>query len=58
MGNRVQIANRSDGGVLHWLIKLYGFTACVAVIALAVTATSIYSYFAKQAPPPPDLGRY
>jgi len=54
----VQIANRSDGGVLHWLIKLYGFAACVVVVTLVVTTISIYSYFAKQAPPAPDLRQY
>ncbi|HTM22511.1 MAG TPA: PBP1A family penicillin-binding protein [Kofleriaceae bacterium] len=55
---RVVIANRRDGGILYWVGKLYGFSFfCVVVVAL-ITGVSIYSHFAGNAPPTPDLAGY
>jgi len=55
---RVVIANRTDGGVLFWVGKLYGFSFFCVVIALVVTVVSSYAHFAGKAPPAPDLSTY
>lgn len=55
---RVVIANRTDGGVLYWVGKLYGFSFFCVVIALVVTVVSSYAHFAGKAPPAPDLSTY
>ncbi len=56
-GERVQIANRADGGIGYWLLKLYGFAACVLVALLTIVAVSTYGYFAVRVPATPDLAR-
>ncbi|MEM9488769.1 MAG: PBP1A family penicillin-binding protein, partial [Myxococcota bacterium] len=55
---KVEIANRADGGVLYWLIKLYGFTVAVLLVALMVTGFMTYRHFAGQAPQAPELSDY
>ena len=55
---RVIVANPSDGGVLFWLAKLYGFAALVLIAAVFITGILIYRYFAVHAPPVPDLRDY
>lgn len=52
------IANRGDGGVAFWLVRLYGFAALGIVAAVALSALLIYSYFSLHAPPVPDLRAY
>ena len=54
----VVIANRADGGIFYWLLKLYAFAGLVLVAALCVVAVVTYGRFAAEAPPTPDLGRY
>jgi penicillin-binding protein 1A len=54
---RVQIENVADGGYVYWLLKLYGFAACVLVAAAAVTAVSVYGYFVRRVPATPNLAR-
>ncbi|MFH0902236.1 MAG: transglycosylase domain-containing protein [Pseudomonadota bacterium] len=52
------MANPADGGLLHWLVKLYSFAALV-LVALAVSAVvGAYGYFSRNAPPTPDLTSY
>ncbi len=55
---RITISNRSDGGVLYWMLKLYGFAMCTLAAALAATGFIVYSYFASLAPETPNLARY
>ena len=55
---RVQIANRCDGGVLYWLVKLYGFSFLALLAGLWVVGVVAYGTFAAAAPPTPDLARY
>ncbi len=55
---RVAIGNRSDGGVVFWVGRLYLFGA-VALGAGIVLATLVtYRYFATSTPPAPDLSSY
>jgi len=42
---RVAIANRADGGTAYWVAKLYGFSALVSGMAIALVAFILYSYF-------------
>lgn len=56
--DRVQIENRADGGVLYWAAKLYAFAAFVMLAMLIIAGVLTYGYFAKEAPPAPDLSRY
>ena len=44
---RVAIANRSDGGVLFWVGRLYGFVALVGLTLWALSALAGYGYFAR-----------
>jgi penicillin-binding protein 1A len=55
---RVRVGNPADGGVLYWLAKLYGFGACVMVSSALLTLVSVYGWFARSAPPIPDLRHY
>jgi penicillin-binding protein 1A len=55
---RVVIANRRDGGVGFWVLRLYGFAALVMTAAIALTGVIIYSYFSLRAPPVPDFKTY
>jgi penicillin-binding protein 1A len=55
---RVAIANRRDGGVVYWLVRLYGFAALVIVACVAFAGLGGYSYFSLHAPPVPDLRIY
>jgi penicillin-binding protein 1A len=55
---RVAIANRRDGGVVFWLVRLYGFAVLVLVAAVGLAGLLIYSYFSLHAPPVPDLRSY
>ncbi len=55
---RVSIERRYDGGVVYWAAKLYVFAAFVVVAGLVLTSIFTYSYFAKEAPPAPDLTQY
>lgn len=55
---RVTIANRRDGGLVFWLVRLYGFAALVVTAGIAFAGLVVYSYFSLHAPPVPDLRRY
>ncbi len=55
---RVQIANRADGGVAYWLAKLYAFAALVAVVAAGLAVLLVYRYFTTTTPATPDLRGY
>ncbi|HEX3764654.1 MAG TPA: transglycosylase domain-containing protein [Kofleriaceae bacterium] len=55
---RVAIANRRDGGVAFWLLRLYGFAALVLVAGVVFSALAVYSYFSLHAPAVPDLRIY
>jgi penicillin-binding protein 1A len=55
---RVEVANRADGGIWYWLGKLYGFTALVAVVLGSLACTLLYSYFSLRTPPMKDLRTY
>jgi penicillin-binding protein 1A len=55
---RVVVANRSDGGLVFWLVRLYGFAGLVVVAVAVSAALAAYSYFSLNAPAVPDLRRY
>jgi len=55
---RVAIANRRDGGVAYWLLRLYGFAVFVIVAGAVLAALGVYSYFSLNAPAVPDLRSY
>lgn len=55
---RVIIANRSDGGVLFWMVRLYLFAIAIAAALAAVAALLAFRYFAVSVPPTPDLRSY
>jgi penicillin-binding protein 1A len=55
---RVAIANRADGGLLYWVVKLYGFAALVGVIGVLLAGTLLYAYFSLRTPPTRDLAAY
>ena len=52
---RVRVANRKDGGYWFWLLRLYGFAACVFVAVAVVAAVSVYGSFANSTPATPNL---
>ena len=52
------IANRRDGGLAFWLVRLYGFAALVVVAGLGFAGLVVYSYFSLHAPLVPDLRNY
>ena len=52
------IANRRDGGLGFWLVRLYGFAALVVLAVIAFAGLAVYSYFSRNAPPVPDLRSY
>lgn len=55
---RVTVANRSDGGVVFWLVRLYAFAA-LATAALGVfVALWTYRHFSISTPQAPDLRLY
>ncbi|HEY1813496.1 MAG TPA: transglycosylase domain-containing protein [Kofleriaceae bacterium] len=55
---RVEVLNRSDGGLGHWLGKLYGFAALVGLAAIALAGAILYGYFSLRTPPTRDLRAY
>lgn len=55
---RVTIANRRDGGLVFWLVRLYGFAALVVIAGIGLSGLAVYSYFSLYAPPVPDLRSY
>ena len=55
---RVAIANRRDGGVAFWLVRLYAFATLVLVAGVVFSALAVYSYFSLHAPAVPDLRIY
>jgi penicillin-binding protein 1A len=55
---RVAVANRSDGGIVFWLARLYGFAVLALITGVAFSALLIYSYFSLHAPAVPDLRAY
>jgi penicillin-binding protein 1A len=55
---RVLIDNRSDGGVVFWLLKLYAFALVTLVTGALLVGVAIYSYFSLNAPAVPDLRSY
>jgi penicillin-binding protein 1A len=55
---RVAIANRRDGGIVFWLVRLYVFAAVVLVAGVVFSALAVYSYFSLHAPAVPDLRIY
>ena len=55
---RVAIANRADGGIAYWLLRLYGFAALTGLAGLALAGTIAYSYFSLHTPPTRDLRAY
>jgi penicillin-binding protein 1A len=56
--DRISLGKRYDGGVLYWTLKLYLFASFFVLVALALVGVFVYGYFAKEAPPTPDLTRY
>src|SRR5581483_11930398 len=56
--DRVSVVNKSDGGFWFWLVKFYGFGACVALAFLGIAGGWIYVTFAATLPPLPDFRRY
>jgi penicillin-binding protein 1A len=55
---RVAIANRREGGVVYWLVRLYAFAGLVLVAGVVFSALAVYSYFSLHAPAVPDLRIY
>jgi len=55
---RVMIANRRDGGVAFWLLRLYAFALLMIVTSVLLAGGGIYSYFSLNAPAVPDLRSY
>jgi penicillin-binding protein 1A len=55
---RVAIANRRDGGVAFWLVRMYAFAALALVAGVVFFALAGYSYFSLHAPAVPDLRIY
>jgi penicillin-binding protein 1A len=55
---RVTIANPSDGGIVFWLAKLYGFAALIAVVAVVMTVVLAYRAVVVSAPQAPDFSAY
>jgi penicillin-binding protein 1A len=55
---RVIVANRGDGGVGFWLLRLYGFAALALVAFVLLVGLCVYSYFSLNAPAVPDLRAY
>jgi len=55
---RVTIANRRDGGLVFWLVRLYGFAALTVIASIGLSGLVVYSYFSRNAPPVPDLRNY
>jgi penicillin-binding protein 1A len=55
---RVTIANRRDGGLVFWLVRLYGFAVLALIAGLAMSGLVVYSYFSRNAPAVPDLRSY
>jgi len=55
---RVAIANRREGGVVFWLVRLYAFAGLVLVAGVVFSALAVYSYFSLHAPAVPDLRIY
>jgi len=54
----VVVVNRSDGGLVFWLARLYAFAVLVLIAGVAFVALLIYSYFSLNAPAVPDLRIY
>lgn len=54
---RVTIANRADGGIAYWLVKLYAFSFVVGAVVLALVAVLTYDYYAAHTPRTPKLGQ-
>jgi penicillin-binding protein 1A len=55
---RVVIANRHDGGLLYWVIRLYAFMALVGLALAALISFFVFRYFSANVPPTPDLRNY
>jgi penicillin-binding protein 1A len=55
---RIAIANPSDGGILYWTLKLYGFAALVLLWVGMSYMVCVYKRVAGSAPPTPDLANY
>lgn len=55
---RVAIANRRDGGVAFWLVRLYAFMVLAIIAGVAFAGIAVYSYFSLHAPAVPDLRIY
>ena len=56
--SRVEIANRSSGGILYWTGKLYGYAAVALTAVILVFATCAGREIASETPPTPDLRAY
>lgn len=52
------MANQADGGLVYWLVKLYGFAALTGVAALCLAGVLLYGYFSFRTPPMSDLRAY
>jgi penicillin-binding protein 1A len=55
---RIEIENRSDGGLFYWLFRLYSFAFLGTLFTGLYTLFGIYVYFAARCPPLPDLRSY
>lgn len=55
---KVVVANRADGGIGFWLLRLYGFTFFVGLAALLLGGFFTFRYFSAEVPPMPDLRSY
>ena len=55
---RIYVANRADGGICYWLVRLYSFGAAVLSATAVAIGLAGYSYFSRLVPEVPDFSRY
>ncbi len=58
LASRVRVANPSDGGLVYWLLRYYGFAALALFSSVIFFGMGLYVHFARQLPPLPDLATY
>jgi penicillin-binding protein 1A len=54
----VVVANRGDGGIGYWILRLYGFAALVVMAMIGFGGVVVFSYFSATAPAAPDFRTY
>ncbi len=55
---RIVVENPSDGGLLYWLARLYGFSLIAALSIGLYVLFGVYIWFSARLPPLPDLASY